>query len=118
VQYINRYEFYREVVNGERPIKEIFIALSHSLSSDDFDRLFDEFSNQLEENFDYYKNGETEKHGTGRDKMPLKIFKRVQLAVMILSLLAMGAIFNDDVFFHSMDFILKKELCSASLILN
>lgn len=116
--FIKRDEFYSEVVDGHLPIKDIFSGLSESLSPNDFDELFDEFSIQLDENFDSYEKGEIIDSRIGRYKMPSRLFKRVQLTILILSRCALGATFNDSIFYSSMDFILKKELCSTPIILN
>jgi hypothetical protein len=116
--FVNRYEFYSEVVNGNHPIKDIFSSLSASLSSDDFDSLFNEFSTQLSENFDSYKKGEIAESKVGKYKMSKPIFKRVRLSIFLLMNCALGSPFNDYIYNLTIDFILRKELCSVPLILN
>lgn len=114
----NKDLFYKEVVEGNLPIENIFSDLSESLSANDFDELFDEFSIQLNENFDSYIKEETIDSRIGRYIMPSQLLKRVQLAILILSRCALGESFNKGILYSSMDFILKKELCSTPIILN
>ena len=114
--YINPYQFYSEVVDGNRPIDEIFTTLASTLSSEDFDELYEAFTIQLEEKIPF--DPSFAQKAAGKYEIPMPHNNRVLIAKMILSVCALGASFNDSVFHYSMDYILKKELCTIPLFLN
>tara|TARA_R110000868_G_scaffold46842_7_gene154361 strand:+ start:108 stop:455 length:348 start_codon:yes stop_codon:yes gene_type:complete len=113
--HINTNKFYSDVVESNRPIDEIFNYLTGSMNSVDFDELLEEFSNQLDENYD----------NVSSENKPVQDFKtlnptkyRVRLTKMLLSVCALGASFDKKVYKYSMEYILKKEVLSIPLFLN
>lgn len=114
----NKYEFYSEVVNGRLPLRELFNNLSSSMTSDDYDELFDELSIELQTNLHKHQDFNFLAIRSEGSIVLEKTSKRVRLSLMLLSMLSMGATYNEGVFLDSMNFILNKELCSAAIILN
>ncbi len=115
---INCSQFYSEIVNTNRPIREIFAQLSISMNTYDFEKLSDEFSDQLEENFDSLKKGQMPFNNNCRFKLPKQIFKRVRLATMILSSCSLGAKFDDNLYQCCLDYIVIRELCFNRIYLS
>lgn len=117
MNYINPYQFYSEIVNGEKPVKDIFGNLSF-MSPSDYDELFDEFSLRLDKNFHSYKENELSQIHRRKYTIKPKIYTRIRLAVILLSVCALGATFDDNVYSYTLDFVLKKELCLMPMSLN
>ncbi len=116
---INCNQFYFEVMMGDKPINQVFNELPRSAKSNDYDLLFNEFISELDSDFNYFYKNDNEQYKTELfSAMPEKKAKRVRLTMIILSLLAMGASFNEDVFLNSMDYVVKRELLKATLNLN
>ena len=112
---INSKKFYNDVVESNRPIDEIFAYLASTMSSEDFDELLEEFSNQLNENYDNVSS-EIKPVQDFNTFNPIKY--RVRLTKMLLSVCALGASFDKTVFNYSLEYILKKEVLSIPIFLN
>lgn len=113
----SRYQFYNQIVNGNAPVRDIFSQLS-SLTPLEYDELYNEFSDTLEQSFETYEDKHLFKPRIKKYKMPPKLYTRVRLAVILLSVCALGATFDDSVYNYTLDFVLKKELCLMPLSLN
>lgn len=114
----NKNLFYREVVEGDIPIKDIFSSLAASLSSDDFNELFEEFTYQLDECYYLFKREEIANSEIKSKEMLYMTARRVELSVLLLWHCVIGTSYNHNLYFSSVDYLLKKELCSKPLILN
>lgn len=115
---ISKEEFYREVVEGDLPIKDIFSSLAASLSSDDFNELFEKFTHQLDECYYSFKREEIVNSEIKSKEVPSMTARRVELSVLLLWHCVIGTSYNHNLYFSSVDYLLKKELCSKPLILN
>ena len=93
--HINPKKFYNDVVESNRPIDEIFNYLAATMNSVDFDELLEEFSNQLNENYDNVTS-EIKPVQDFKTLNPIKY--RVRLTKMLLSVCALGASFDKTVF--------------------
>jgi hypothetical protein len=114
----NKYEFYSEVVNGSLPLRGLFNNLSSCMTADDYNELFDELSIEIHSNLNLHQDFIFLGNSSEENIVAEKKSKRVRLSLMLLSMLSMGATYNEGVFLDSMNFILKKELSSATLNLN
>lgn len=115
--FVNRYQFYSEIVNGDKSVKDIFSSLS-SMSPLDYDELSNEFSDKLNQNFEPNNDNRNNHSQISRYKIPPKIYTRVRLTIILLSVCALGATFDDNVYSYTLDFVLKRELCLVPLSLN
>lgn len=116
--YLDSHQFYHEVIEGKRPLKEIFSGMSLFMNANDFDELFDEFTSLLKVNFNSDDQGFIPESIKRFCNIPEPLSIRVRLVVMLLSVCALGAPFDCNVYSYSENFILKKELCNTELSLN
>ncbi|MEQ8624490.1 MAG: hypothetical protein RJQ00_06530 [Vicingaceae bacterium] len=113
----SRYQFYNQIVNGNTPVRDIFSQLS-SLTPLEYDELYNEFSVRVDQRFNSSKVTHINETKTFKHNYPNRIRTRVRLAIILLSVCALGTTFDEKVYSYTLDFVLKKELCLIPLSLN
>jgi len=97
--------FYQDIVDSNMPIPEIFQVLSVIGVDEEFDMLYEKFHQKLETEFGTVKYEVTSEGHKEKYDMPNHQLKRVGIATAILTILAAGGVFDDELYENVVDHV-------------
>ena len=96
--------FYNDIVDTKVDLNTTFIKKSSEYTTEDWQLLQDEFHTQIEEDFPTIQCNISEQIAEERNPIPDKLAKRIQVAAMLLNLLALGGKYSRKLYLETLDF--------------
>lgn len=108
--------FYNEIVDTKVDLNTTFIKKSSEYTTEDWQQLQDEFHTQIEENYPTMQCHINEQFAEERNPIPNRLAKRIQVAAVLLNLLALGGKYSRKLYLETLDFCTKNSVRNGSLV--